>query len=89
MFMRILDNTLIILQITEQASFIHAILQHLLEAVLYGCDILMAGHSVPCIVRFQNLHIHLSLFQQFTDEDRNQILCFQRIDRDFFLKERF
>ena len=49
----------------------------------------MVGHSVPGIIRFQNLHRHLALLQQFTDKDRDQILCFQRIARDFFLKELF
>ena len=49
----------------------------------------MVGHSVPGVVSPQNLHRHLSLLQQFTDEDRDQILCFQRIARNFFLKELF
>ena len=49
----------------------------------------MVGHSVPGVVGLQNLHRHLALLQQLTDEDRDQILCFQRIDRDFFLKELF
>ena len=61
------------LQITEQVSLIHAVLQHLFEAVLYCCDILVIGHTVPCIVGFQNFHEHFSLLQQFTDKDRDQV----------------
>ena len=80
---------IVCLQITEQVSLVHTVLQHLLEAVLYSCDILMIGHTIPSVIGFQNLHRHLSLLQQFTDEDRNQILCFQRIARDFFLEELF
>ena len=49
------------LQITEQVSLVHTILQHLLEAVLYRCDILMIGHAIPCIIGFQNLYGHLAL----------------------------
>ena len=49
----------------------------------------MVGHSVPGIVRFQNLHRHLVLLQQFTDKDWNQILCFQRIARYFLIEELF
>ena len=49
----------------------------------------MIGHAVLGVVGLQNLHRHFTLFQQFTDEDRNQILCFQRIVRNFFLKELF
>ena len=47
----------------------------------------MVGHAVPGVVGLQNLYGHFSLFQQFTDEDRNQILRLQRITRYFFLKE--
>ena len=42
----------IILQIAEQISLIHAILQHLFKAILYCYNILMVGHSVPGIVGF-------------------------------------
>ena len=49
----------------------------------------MIGHSVPGVIGLQNLHRHLALLQQLTDEDWNQILCFQRIARNFFLKELF
>ena len=47
------------------------------------------GHAVPGIVCFQYFDRHLSLLQQFADEDRDQILCFQRITRYFFLEELF
>ena len=49
----------------------------------------MVGHAVPGVVGLQNLHSHLALLQQLTNEDRDQILCFQRIARNFFLKELF
>ena len=77
------------LQITEQISLVYAVLQHLLEAVLYGCNILMVGHAVPCIISLQNLHGHFPLLQQLTDENRNQILCFQRISWYFLLEKLF
>ena len=49
----------------------------------------MVGHAVLGVVGLQNFHRHLALLQQLTDEDGNQILCFQRIARNFFLKELF
>ena len=49
----------------------------------------MVGHAVPGVVGLQNLHRHLAPLQQLTDENRNQILCFQRIDRNFLLEELF
>ena len=49
----------------------------------------MVGHAIPGVVGLQDLHGHLSLLQQFTDEDRDQILGFLRIARYFFLKELF
>ena len=49
----------------------------------------MVGHSVPGVVGFQNLHGYFTLLQQFTDEDRDQILGFLRIARNFLLEELF
>ena len=48
-----------------------------------------SGRSPYDIVGLQNLYGHLSLLQQFTDEDRNQILRFLRITRYFFLEKLF
>ena len=59
-------------------------LQHLPEAVLYGCDIFMVGHVVPGVIGLQNLHGHLAFTQQFPNENRDQILC-----RYFRLEELF
>ena len=42
-----------LLQIAEKVCFVHAIHQHLLEAVLYCCDIFVIGHAIPGIVCFQ------------------------------------
>ena len=39
-------------QITEQLCLIHAFLQHLLKAFLHCCNILVIGHSIPCIIGF-------------------------------------
>ena len=64
-------------------------LQHLPEAVLYGCDIFMVGHAVPGVIGLQNLHGHLAFTQQFPNENRDQILCSQRIFRYFRLEELF
>ena len=47
----------------------------------------MVGHTIPCIIGLQNLHRHLALLQQFTDEDWNQILGFLRIAWHFFLEK--
>lgn len=74
-------------QITEQLCLIHAFLQHLLKAVLHRCNILMIGHSVPCIIGLQDLHGHLSLLQQFSDKNRDQVLRLQRITRHFLIEE--
>ena len=65
------------------------VFQHLLEAALDRRNILMIGHAIPGIVGFQKLHGHLTFFQLLTDEDRNQVLCFQRITRHFFLEKLF
>ena len=77
------------LQVTKQISLVHAVLQHLLKAVLYGCNILVVGHAVPGIIGLQNLHGHLAFTQQFPNENRDQILCSQRIFRYFRLEELF
>ena len=50
------------LQITEQISLVYAVLQHLLEAVLYSCDIFMVGHAVPGVVGFVSCHILILLY---------------------------
>ena len=47
----------------EQVSLIHAVLQHLLEAILYCCNILIVGHAIPCIISLQN---RLQLFDSFS-----------------------
>ena len=47
----------------------------------------MVGHAVPGVVGLQDLYGHLSLLQQLTDEDWNQILGFLRIARYFFLEK--
>ena len=47
----------------------------------------MICHTIPSVIGSQNLYRHLSLLQQFTDKDGNQIFCFQRITRDLFLKK--
>ena len=60
-------------------------LQHLLETVLTAKNVLMAGHSVPGVIGLQN-HRHLSCSSSSPDEDRDQILCFQRIALNFFSK---
>ena len=49
----------------------------------------MVGHAVPGVVGLQNLHRHLALLQQLTDEDGDQILGFLRITRYFFLEKLF
>ena len=77
------------LEITEQVSLVHTVLQHLFKAILYGRNIFMVGHAVPCVVGLQNLHRHLALLQQLTDEDWDQILGFLRIARYFFLEKLF
>ena len=48
---------------SEQVGLIHAVLQHLLEAVLYSCNILMVGHTIPGVVGLQNFFGHLTLLQ--------------------------
>ena len=47
------------------------------------------GHAVPGVIGLQNLHGHLAFTQQFPNENRDQILCFQRIFRYFRLEELF
>ena len=64
-------------------------LQHLPEAVLYGCGIFVVGHAVPGVVGLQNLHGRLAFTQQLPNENRDQILCSQRIFRYFRLEELF
>ena len=46
----------------------------------------MVGHTIPGVIGFQNIYGHLSLLQQLTDEDWDQILGFLRIVRYFFLE---
>ena len=75
------------LQVAEQVSLVHTVLQHLLKAVLYGCNIFVVGHAVPGVISLQNLHGHLAFTQQFSNENRDQILCFQRIFRYFRLEK--
>lgn len=77
---------IIVYKIAKQICFVHAVFQHLLEAVLHSCNIFMAGHTIPSIVGFQDFHRHLSLFQQLTDENRNQIplLCSCYFYRTYF-----
>ena len=77
------------LQVTKQVSLVHAVLQHLLKAVFYGCNIFVVGHAVPGVIGLQNLHGHLAFTQQFPNENRDQILCSQRIFRYFRLEELF
>ena len=49
----------------------------------------MVGHAVPGVVGFQNLHRHLPLLQQLTDEDWNQILGFKGLPYTSFSKNSF
>ena len=47
----------------------------------------MIGHAIPSVIGLQDLYGHLSLLQQLTDEDWDQILGFLRIARYFFLEK--
>ena len=58
-----LSSKAFLLQISKQIRFVHAILQHLPEAILYCCDIFMVGHAVPGVIGFQNLYGHRALLQ--------------------------
>ena len=68
------------LQITEEICLVHAVFQHLFEAVLYCCDILMVGHTVPGIIGFQNLHRHLAV-QLYTSLSPRRVRDFHPLER--------
>ena len=83
------SSILLMVLMIKSSAVIHAVLQHFFEAVLYGCDIFVVGHAVPGVVGLQNLHGHLAFTQQLPNENRDQILCSQRIFRYFRLEELF
>ena len=65
---------------TEGICLVHAVFQHLFEAVLYCCDILMVGHTVPGIIGFQNLHRHLAV-QLYTSLSPRRVRDFHPLER--------